>query len=145
MEQSDIDRFFTHVNKTDTCLLWTVYICIKYGHFRCQGNKWRSHRLALVLAGETLIKGLDVCHSCRNKHCVNPAHLRQDTRKANQHDRIADGTDTRGEKSVHSKLTNEKVLAIRASNKSQNELAKEYNVSYQLISSVISRQRWSHI
>lgn len=146
MEQSDIDRFCKYIDFTDTCWLWTGSKCPGgYGQFRYQRIQWMTHRFALVLAGETLIKGLDVCHSCRNKHCVNPAHLRQDTKKSNAYDRIADGTAPIGENCGTSKLTEEQVLAIRASDKSQKQLAKEYNVAHQSISKIIQRKNWKHI
>ena len=106
---------------------------------------WMTHRFALVLAGETLIEGLYVCHSCRNKHCVNPEHLRQDTASANSIDKYNDGTDNRGSKHPMVKLTNEQVLAIRASDKTNVELARIYDITQSNVSSIINRKSWKHI
>ena len=141
-----LERFCDFVDFTDTCWLWTG--CKNeggYGTFNVGGKMCRAHRVALVLAGETLIEGLEVCHSCRNRHCVNPGHLRQDTTKANQFDRIADGTDNIGSRNPACKLTEEQALEIRTSDKSQTELAAKYNVSNQLISKIIHKKRWKHI
>lgn len=143
-------RFWSKVNKTDTCWLWTACLDKKsgYGVFQGNGKTVQAHRLSWVLAGNTIPKGYDICHApheiCGNRHCINPAHLRADTRKANANDMIADGTTNRGTKHKLNKLTEEQVRAIRASpNKSQKELAREYGVSQSNISCIISGKKWS--
>jgi 5-methylcytosine-specific restriction endonuclease McrA len=50
-----------------------------------------------------------------------------------------------GENNPNSKLTDIQVLEIRASNKTQVVLAKEYGVAQPTISSIIRRKLWSHI
>ena len=146
MEQSDIDRFFNKVNKTDTCWLWTG--CINssgYGKFTYNKKTLLPHRVSWILAGNTFTDGLEICHSCRNRHCVNPEHLREDTKKANSQDRFRDGTDPTGSKNGRAKLTEQDVIAIRASDKTNAELARMYNVSRANIGHIIKRRFWTHI
>jgi hypothetical protein len=137
------ERFWSKVNKTDTCWLWTATLDrYGYGQFYCNGRMVASHRLSWLLSGNTIPEGMVTCHApheiCGNRHCVNPAHLKADSYSENNKDAYRDGTRP-------SKLTEEQVRAIRANlkNKSQRGLAREYGVSQGLISDIISRKRWS--
>ena len=136
MEQSEIDRFYSNVNKTDTCWLWTD-VCHKgYGKFTYNKKTHLSHRISWVLSGRILIEGYVLYHTCQNKHCVNPAHSTQDVITAVRNEGIKNGL---------AKLTDENVLAIRASKHSQVSIANHYNVTQALISKVINKKAWKHI
>lgn len=54
-----------------------------YGALTWRGKRWAAHRLALVFDGQELEEGKIVDHICRNRRCVNPAHLRQVTPRQN--------------------------------------------------------------
>ena len=142
------DRFFNKVNKTDTCWLWTG--CKEkdgYARITFQKNRFPSHRFSWLLAGNTIPEGHHIRHKCKNKHCVNPEHLETGTREQNMADKIRDGTDSRGEKSVNAKLTEEQVRVIRANpdKKTHRELAEEYGVAETTISKIIHRKSWKHL
>lgn len=51
----------------------------------------------------------------------------------------------KGEKHINSKLTNEQVLSIKKDNRTQKEIAKDYNVSFQQISRIKRGERWNHL
>lgn len=69
------DRFWSRVEKTDGCWIWTGG-CIKgYGAFWYEGRNVRAHRYAYELLVGPIPEGLTLDHLCRNKPCVNPAHL----------------------------------------------------------------------
>lgn len=72
--------FWSRVNKSATCWLWTGG-ADNHGYVAAwfNGKNIRAHRLSLTLSGIELIDGLVVDHLCRNRKCVNPAHLRQIT------------------------------------------------------------------
>jgi hypothetical protein len=148
MEEADLERFFSFVEKTDSCWLWTG-CCNKqgYGRFRFAGKTYFAHRLIYIHCFGDPGK-LEICHAsgikCK-KNCVNPDHLREDTNSANQKDKILDGTILQGEKNHKSKLTSEQVLEIRSSPESQKELAKKYNVNSEAISKIKLRKTWSHL
>jgi hypothetical protein len=143
-------RFWSKVNKTDTCWLWTARLDKKgYGQFWFNGTVVKSHRVSWVLSGNTIPEGHIICHApheiCGNRHCVNPAHLRVGTQVENMNDRIADETIARGIKIITSKLTEEQVRAIRANpeNKTKTTLAEQFGVTSQSIRDIISRKTWA--
>jgi DNA-binding transcriptional regulator YiaG len=141
--ENDIIRFEKYVSKQD-CWTWTGGKDIKgYGIFFYNKKTSFAHRIALVLYKNiTLTNGLQVAHSCNNKSCVNPDHLRETTIKDNAKDKIAHGTALRGERCHFASLTNTKVREIRESLKSSRELAKEYQVSNQTIRSILNNRSW---
>ena len=144
---SDIARFEEKFEKKgdDECWLWTAYKNKEgYGEFRHNGKMVKSHRIALEMhLRRQITAGLVVCHLpliCHNRACVNPRHLREDTRSNNNLDMHVDGT------MLHAKLTEEQVREIRASaGKLHRELAVEYGVSKSLISLIILRKKWNHL
>lgn len=70
------DRFWSKVNKTDYCWVWTSAINTKgYGVFHINGKVKYAHRLSFVLFGRVIPDGLVLDHLCRRTECVNPDHL----------------------------------------------------------------------
>jgi hypothetical protein len=141
------DRFFSKVNKTDACWLWTGGISVLgYGQFNLQKKSYKAHRFSWLLAGNTIPEGHVVRHTCRNRHCVNPGHLENGTQKQNIADMVRDGTAPIGNKHGRSKLTDDEVRAIRARHtENQRKLAKEFGVCQATITNIILRQRWKHL
>lgn len=44
---------------------------------------YRAHRVAYILTKGDIPDGLLILHSCGNRRCCNPAHLRQGTQSEN--------------------------------------------------------------
>jgi len=73
---------------------WNWKGCVEangYAYTSLDGLKIYAHRMAFLVSGGTLIKGLVIMHLCDNPRCCNPSHLRQDTYRANTHDAIFKG------------------------------------------------------
>jgi hypothetical protein len=149
-------RIWAAINKTDTCWLSNKQLDVE-GYSRIQHNfkVYKLHRLMLFWSdqsktSELLNEKLHACHTCRNKNCVNPAHLYWGTAKENVADSIRDGTrrDAKGENSGTAKLTAIQVLEIRERCKNgekQNQLAIEFGVHKATVNDIISRKNWQHI
>jgi hypothetical protein len=140
------DYFWSWVNKTDTCWLWTGSVtAYGYGRMRKQGKTLQAHRLSLEMALGRSLGKMMACHSCRNRLCVNPAHLREGTALDNQRDRIKDGTAPRGSNHGHAKLTEDQVRAIRADTRTQREIAEQYGVTMPNVSHIKTYKSWKHV
>lgn len=79
------DRFWPKVRKSDGCWEWTSKRYPNgYGCFFIAGKRSvGAHRFSYELAKGPIPKGLVIDHLCRNKACVNPAHLEAVTNSTN--------------------------------------------------------------
>lgn len=76
--------FWQNVEKTDTCWNWTGrQMNGGYGKATHGGRTTGAHRIAYEMTGVTIPDGMYLDHICSNRLCVNPAHLREVTRKQN--------------------------------------------------------------
>ena len=69
--------FWKHVEKTDSCWLWTgTLLPAGYGQFGTRDKKHLlAHRFSYELHVGPIPDGLVIDHLCRTRACVNPAHL----------------------------------------------------------------------
>ena len=78
------DRFWRHVQKTDGCWFWQAALNDSgYGIISYKNRHIRAHRFSWEAHNGKIPDGLQIDHQCRNRQCVNPAHLRIATPKQN--------------------------------------------------------------
>lgn len=109
-----------------------------------------AHRLSYELHFGDISEGMEVCHKCDNRRCVNPYHLFLGTHQDNIDDREQKGRNNppKGEKHPKAKLTEADVLAIREKRKqgkSFGKLAEEYSVNKKTIINAVTGKSWSYL
>ena len=79
------ERFWTKVDKTESCWLWTAQKDRNgYGYFTVRhGLKKYAHRFAYELVIGPIPAGLMLDHLCRTHACCNPSHLEPVTHREN--------------------------------------------------------------
>lgn len=117
-----------------------------YGEYHLSGERWRSHRFALADTGIELGEKI-VLHKCDNPPCCNPKHLTVGTYADNNADMRAKGRAkaSRGEAHHGSKLTENQVREIRASQESLPELARRFGLAKSAICNARSGKTWGHV
>lgn len=120
-----------------------------YGRTSFKGKILMAHRIAFEIHNKRPIgDNMILCHSCDNRLCCNPKHLREGTHKDNSDDKFERGRFIfmKGEMNGRAKITNEVANIIRERYKkeriTQIQLANEYNISQNAISAIILNKRY---
>lgn len=103
-----------------------------YGHT----SRGPAHRRAYELMVGPVPNGMDVCHKCDNRACVNPDHLFIGTRAENMADMVAKG---RGAGGCRKHLTEKQVQEVRRrlnAGVSQAEVARSMNINRGTVSKI---------
>lgn len=79
------DRFWSKVDRSGECWQWTAGLNSDgYAQIRDGEGRWlKAHRFSYELHRGPIPTGMDIDHTCWNRACVNPEHLRLATRKQN--------------------------------------------------------------
>lgn len=152
-------RFWLSVNKQgpihptlgDRCWVWTANGESKYGAISVDGTIQYVHRYSYQLHVGAIENGMEVCHTCDNTRCVNPAHLFLGTNLDNVNDKVSKGRQVKGEDCNLSVLTEKQVLEIRRRSRSwhpidgRKPLAIEFGVEPSTIWKIVTRRTWKHL
>lgn len=86
------ERFWSKVNKTEGCWLWTGAVANRYGQFRPHRTEpIQAHRFSYILSYGEISNDIKVLHECDVTLCVKPEHLFLGTQRDNVADMIAKG------------------------------------------------------
>jgi len=130
------------------CWPWRGSISNKgYGQLYIGGTMRTAQSVAIEMSGGVIPDGHFSCHHCDNPPCCNPSHLFTGTPAQNSADMIAKGRQKvyRGEDSHNAKLTEKKVIAIRADDRIYRVIAADYGVSRACIGLIKVRKNWKHV
>ena len=112
------------------------------------GKRVGAHRHAFKLATGIEPGFLSVCHDCDRPSCGNPSHLWAGTQRDNMIDAIKKGrflAVAPGELHPKSKLTDEKVRAIRSTGEKPAVLAERFGVTPRTIYAARRGATWRHV
>jgi|SRR5581483_2182613 len=116
-----------------------------YGEIRDigRGPKLRTHRVAYKLCKGPIPGGMVVMHTCDNRACCNPAHLRVGTMRDNSLDMVAKGRNPPWQR----KLTAEKAAEIKAlaGKMRDQEIADKYGVARTTVRLIIRGKSWARV
>jgi hypothetical protein len=161
---SVLDRLMKKVEKRqDGCWIWNG---AKTGNTeRAYGViSIKSVRVAPMLVHRVVYEsrfgpvpdGLDVCHSCDNRLCVNPDHLWTGTRKQNMQDCASKGrhwsqtgkySPPKGSSHPMARINEDDVVEIRklhSSGKSMAEIGRAFGVTKTSVWQIIRMKNWTH-
>jgi hypothetical protein len=148
-KMSDADRFWSKVEKTDGCWLWTAFKNPKgYGQLTYHQRRYLAHRFAWKITFGPVPVGAEVLHHCDNPACVRPDHLFIGCHADNMHDMVQKERSARGERHSQSKLTENDVRQIRSEHAigaTYRSLAEKYGVKPNAIGSVVTFDHWKHV
>lgn len=143
-------RFWSRVNKgkKNDCWEWRGSTSQNgYGFMSVNYKNYTTHRLSWFFTYSGW-PTLWVLHSCDNRKCVNPAHLREGTALDNANDAKERNRLSYGQQHHCSKLTEKDVLEVRSDRKNgytQEALANKFNISRRAIRSLLSGKTWQHV
>jgi hypothetical protein len=127
-----------YVVQTDGCWRWIKGRTTSgYGHFSMGRVQYQAHRLFYILAtGRDVPAGLSLDHLCRNRWCVNPAHLEPVTTREN----VRRGSATR----LNPALISEIRAAVRAG-ASQRHVARQIGIDHSTVSRLLAGHCWADV
>jgi hypothetical protein len=111
-----------------------------------------AHRYSYTLSFGEIQGGLQVCHRCDVRACVNPKHLFLGTQRDNIRDMIRKGRrvsyDRRGARNPRALLNAADVLLIRrlrAAGESLAMIAERFSITRSNASNITNGYTWKHL
>ena len=153
-DRSIVQRFWKYVHRRQDhqCWNWIGSKTVRggYGQLNNKGLLLKAHRLSWEINLGAIPEGMMVRHLCHNPSCCNPTHLLPGTAKDNHSDMQKAGRmfvpeAKKGEAHHSNKLTESDVIDIYTSQERGVDLARKYEVSKSMISSIRHGRAWRNI
>lgn len=148
LTRNDIGRFFTKfiIGKPDAYWLWLAGGTVDgYGQFKIGNIKYMAHRIAYQIEYGEFDESMDICHTCDNPPCMNPAHLFAGTRQDNMEDAMVKGRLPKGDNHYNSTISDNDCEQMKrdfaAGGFTYKRLAYIYNTTKQNAWSIINGQK----
>jgi hypothetical protein len=145
----DAVRFWSEVDTSggpDACWPWTGGT--RKGGYGVTTEGLGAHKAAYLLAVGPVPAGCDVCHSCDNPPCCNPAHLWTGTRQQNLLDMVLKGRGRVYKGRPWHKLRPGDATEIRRrvqEGESRKSVAAAYGIDPSYISYLVRGRRWPEV
>lgn len=152
----DLIRLYsrTQFDPATECMNWegAVTATTGYGKVKLDGRVMDTHRASWILSHGDIAPGMQICHTCDNRRCINPRHLFLGTRSDNMVDAAIKGRiDMKAVRAASpGKLTDTQVREIFTrvnAGEDRASLAAAYNVSTTTISKIryLRKQRYQDV
>jgi hypothetical protein len=121
-----------------------------YGALTYNRRTFSVHRISCFLKHGEPNPNDNALHSCDNRSCVNPEHLRWGTQLENVQDAIdrKRWTSNRGTLNGRAKINPDVVRAIRTiwgTGPTIIQIGELYGISNQMVSRIIAKKAWVHV
>lgn len=139
MNKSVWDRFHDKVITVPECgcWLWGGYVGPNgYGRFQLNNRSRSALRVSYIAHKGPVPDGMDVCHKCDERTCVNPDHLFVGTRRDNVLDCVRKGRHRTGHMTIEGFASNRKMSprdteeakVLRKSGRPIQDIANRFSV-----------------
>lgn len=132
---------------TDECIEWPLardrrdgYGVIQYG-----GAFSKAYRLVYHLFNGPIPPKMSVMHTCDNRLCVNPSHLKLGTHGENMRDMVLKGRHSCGRLQKNAKLSDDIVRKLRSREISVKEAAVMTGAAITTLYQARSGEKWKHV
>lgn len=139
-------RFYSLFDKSEGCWIWKGKL--NTGGYGKYGYNTNAHRKMYEYEFGPIPKGMQVCHTCDVRKCVNPDHLFLGTITDNQKDKVKKNRQAKGSQIANSILTEEIVLEVRKMRLAGNmykKISEKFKISWDLVKRICQNTQWKHV